>query len=132
MNTSQGLADRLAGPPGSLVVLDLAQLTFMDSSGIGAIHAARRLTIKDGGTLVVCRPSPQVDRVLEITGLRHLDHGLGSAVVGLNPRTVSNRRPALTARVSPSDGVVQGVWGRTVIRDVRASVPRPPPLRLGS
>src|ERR1700733_10229046 len=69
VNTSQGLADRLAGPPGSLVVLDLAQLTFMDSSGIGAIHAARRLTIKDGGTLVVCRPSPQVHRVLEITGL---------------------------------------------------------------
>lgn len=69
VNTSQGLADRLTGPPGSLVVLDLSRLDFMDSSGIGAIHAARRLAIKDGGTLVVCRPSPQVLRVLEITGL---------------------------------------------------------------
>ena len=69
VNTSQGLADRLTGRPGSLVVLDLSQLTFVDSSGIGAIHAARRLAIKDGGTLVVCRPSQQVLRVLEITGL---------------------------------------------------------------
>jgi anti-anti-sigma factor len=69
VTTSQGLAERLTGPPGSLVVLDLSGLSFMDSSGIGAIHAARRLTIKNGGTLVVCRPSPQVHRVLEITGL---------------------------------------------------------------
>jgi anti-sigma B factor antagonist len=69
VTTSQGLAERLAGPPGSLVVLDLSGLTFIDSSGIGAIHAARRLTIKNGGTLVVSRPSPQVHRVLEITGL---------------------------------------------------------------
>ena len=45
------------------------QLTFMDSSGLGAIHAARRIAIKDGGNLVVCRPSPLVYRVLEITGL---------------------------------------------------------------
>jgi anti-anti-sigma factor len=69
VKTSQGLADRLTGSPGSLVVLDLSQLTFMDSSGIGAIHTARRISIKDGGTLVVCRPSPLVHRVLEITGL---------------------------------------------------------------
>jgi anti-anti-sigma factor len=69
VTTSQGLAERLTGRPGSLVVLDLSGLSFMDSSGIGAIHAARRLSIKNGGTLVVCRPSPQVLRVLEITGL---------------------------------------------------------------
>ena len=69
VTTSEGLAERLTGPPGALVVLDLSGLTFMDSSGIGAIHAARRLTIKNAGTLVVCRPSPPVQRVLEITGL---------------------------------------------------------------
>jgi anti-sigma B factor antagonist len=69
VTTADGLADRLTGPPGALVVLDLSGLTFMDSSGIGAIHAARRLTIKNGGTLVVSRPSAQVHRVLEITGL---------------------------------------------------------------
>jgi anti-anti-sigma factor len=65
----QGLADRLIGSPGSLVVVDLLQVSFMDSSGLGAIHEARRVAIKDGGSLVVCRPSPMVSRVLEITGL---------------------------------------------------------------
>jgi anti-anti-sigma factor len=67
--TCRGLAEHLIGPPGSLVVVDLCQLTFMDSWGLGAIHAARRTAIKDGGNLVVCRPSPMVHRVLEITGL---------------------------------------------------------------
>jgi anti-anti-sigma factor len=67
--TCRGLAELLIGPPGSLVVIDLDQLTYIDSSGLGAIHAARRVAIKGGGTLIVCRPSPMVHRVLEITGL---------------------------------------------------------------
>jgi anti-anti-sigma factor len=57
------------GPSGSLVVVDLCQLTFIDSSGLGAIHAARQAAIENGGNLVICRPSPMVYRVLEITGL---------------------------------------------------------------
>ena len=69
LSTCQGLDERLVGPHGSLVVVDLCQLTFMDSSGLGCIHAARRRAIEDGGNLVVCRPSPMVHRVLEITGL---------------------------------------------------------------
>ena len=67
--TCRGLAEHLIGPPGSLVVIDLDQLTYIDSSGLGAIHAARRVAIKHGGTLIVCRPTPMVHRVLEITGL---------------------------------------------------------------
>jgi anti-anti-sigma factor len=67
--TCRGLAEQLVGPPGSLIALDLCELTFMDSSGLGAIHAARRVAINHGGNLVVCRPSPMVYRVLEITGL---------------------------------------------------------------
>ena len=69
VSTSQGLAELLIGPPGALVVIDLYQLTFMDSSGLGAIHAARRTAIRDGGNLVVTRPSPRVHRVLQLTGL---------------------------------------------------------------
>jgi anti-sigma B factor antagonist len=68
-STCRGLSERLVGPPGSLVVVDLDQLTFMDSSGLGAIHVARRMAIKDGGTLVLCRPRLIVSRVLQITGL---------------------------------------------------------------
>jgi anti-anti-sigma factor len=68
-STCRGLAEQLIGPPGSLIVVDLRDLTFMDSSGLGVIHEARRIAIKDGGNLVVCRPRPMVHRVLEITGL---------------------------------------------------------------
>ena len=69
LSSCQGLADELIGPPGSLVVIDLAQLTFLDSSGLGTIHRVRQRVIKDGGTLVLSRPQPNVQRVLEITGL---------------------------------------------------------------
>jgi anti-anti-sigma factor len=64
-----GLADQLVGPVGSLIVLDLYELTFVDSSGLGTFHKARRMAIENGGTLVVSRPQPIVQRVLEITGL---------------------------------------------------------------
>jgi anti-anti-sigma factor len=67
-STTRDLADHLIGPPGSLVVVDLFGLTFIDSSGLGAIHAARRKAREDGGNLIVCRPNPTVFRVLEITG----------------------------------------------------------------
>jgi anti-anti-sigma factor len=68
-STCRKLAEHLIGPPGSLIVVDLHQLTFIDSSGLGAIHAARTKAITEGGNLVVCRPSPIVYRVLELTGL---------------------------------------------------------------
>ena len=69
VSSSRGLPEQLQGPPGALVVIDLSKLTFMDSSGLGAIHKARQLAIKDGGTLVVCRPQPNVLRILQLTGL---------------------------------------------------------------
>jgi anti-anti-sigma factor len=67
--TCRGLAERLNGAPGSLLVVDLGQLSFIDSSGLGALHTARRAAIENGGNLVVSRPTPMVYRVLEITGL---------------------------------------------------------------
>ena len=68
-STVGGLAAHMTSAPGSLVVIDLCELTFINSSGLGAIHAARQMAINDGGNLVVCRPNPMVYRVLEITGL---------------------------------------------------------------
>ena len=68
-STTWELPHHLIGPPGSLVVVDLAGLTFIDSSGLGAILTARQRVMNDGGSLVVCRPKPGVLRVLEITGL---------------------------------------------------------------
>jgi anti-sigma B factor antagonist len=68
-STVSRFAEQSLGEPGALVVLDLKHLTFVDSSGLGAIHVARQQVTNDGGMLVVSRPSPAVHRVLEITGL---------------------------------------------------------------
>jgi anti-anti-sigma factor len=69
LSSSHAVAELVTGPAGSLVVLDLRELTFIDSSGLGAIHLARRNMLEADGTLVLVRPQPIVRRVLEITGL---------------------------------------------------------------
>ena len=61
--------EMIVGPPGSVLVLDLSGLTFLDSSGVGAIHRAKQIAEKDGGHLVICRPRPTVRRLFEINGL---------------------------------------------------------------
>jgi anti-anti-sigma factor len=87
--TCRGLDERLRGPAGSLIVVDLGQVTFLDSSGLGLIHAARRKAIQHGGNLVVCKPAPAVLRVLEITGL---------------DRWVTDWDPAWSKGAEPSNG----------------------------
>jgi anti-anti-sigma factor len=53
------------------LIVDLAELTFMDSTGIHAIlQATERL--EPGGSVVLRSPRPEVMRVLEIAGLGDL------------------------------------------------------------
>jgi len=54
------------------VVVDLAGLTFIDSSGISELLRVDETLDERGQALVLKNPSPAVRRVLEITGL--LDH----------------------------------------------------------
>jgi anti-anti-sigma factor len=68
LSSCEDIAAQLIGPPGSLVIVDLSELTFMDSSGLGAIHTARRRVMEQGGHLFVSRPCSNVQKVLEITG----------------------------------------------------------------
>jgi anti-sigma B factor antagonist len=53
----------------SAVVVDLAAVTFMDSSGIAALVEARNRAVEAGGSLTVVNPQPMVRRVLAVTGL---------------------------------------------------------------
>ncbi|MFL5893536.1 MAG: STAS domain-containing protein [Thermoleophilaceae bacterium] len=55
--------------PVSLVVLDLSQLTFIDSSGLEVMLRAARRAQDRGGRLVVARPSVQVRKLLEMTAI---------------------------------------------------------------
>lgn len=55
---------------GSTVVVDLSDLTFIDSTGISALVVARNRIRADGlGQLVLTRPGRIVGKALEIVGL---------------------------------------------------------------
>ena len=54
---------------GREVVLDLRELTFMDSTGLRALAQANWRAEECGVTLAIIRGSPQIERVLEISGL---------------------------------------------------------------
>lgn len=49
--------------------LDLREVTFMDSTGLGALIKVRNLMIDQGGSVVLASVSPAVERVLELTGM---------------------------------------------------------------
>ena len=54
------------------IVVDLSDVTFFDSTGLGALIAART-SCGDGGTALSLRaPSPQVRRILDLTATASL------------------------------------------------------------
>lgn len=62
------LADLVKG--GTIrIVVDLAQTTFLDSSGLGALIAGLKSARQAGGDLRIARPTPSVMTVFELTNL---------------------------------------------------------------
>jgi anti-anti-sigma factor len=64
--------DRAMEDDAKVVILDLAELGFIDSSGLRVIISAHKEAAERGGRLVLRSPSPTAKRLLDITGL--LDH----------------------------------------------------------
>lgn len=52
-----------------LLVIDLSDLSFLDSSGMGVIAAAQARAADAGRRLLVVRPPPGVRRAFEVSGL---------------------------------------------------------------
>ncbi len=52
------------------IVLDFDGVTFMDSSGIGVIVGRYKRISALGGKVMVIRVKPQVDKILELSGLK--------------------------------------------------------------
>lgn len=74
-HTAPGLRaeiDRVLASGRSRLVLDLAGLTFIDSSGLRVIIGAHKDAARREGRLVLRSPSQTTRRLLDITGL--LDH----------------------------------------------------------
>jgi anti-anti-sigma factor len=55
--------------PVALVVLDLAELTFVDSTGLETMLRAARRARETGRRLVVTRPSPYLRKLLQMTAI---------------------------------------------------------------
>ncbi len=51
------------------IILDMGEVTHMDSAGFGALLRVCRELRHQGGRLVLRRPSPHVQRMLELMGL---------------------------------------------------------------
>jgi anti-sigma B factor antagonist len=58
--------------PGGVVEVEMRHVTFMDSSGIGALLSGRRLGDSTGATVRVRNATPPVRTVLEMTNVWQL------------------------------------------------------------
>lgn len=54
------------------LVMDLQALTYLDSTGLGCITAARRRAREAGGDLILICTNARILRLLAITGLDHV------------------------------------------------------------
>jgi anti-sigma B factor antagonist len=62
------IAEAEAQNPGKLVI-DLREVTFMDSSGLRVLLTAHRRAEQDGRGFALIRGGESVDRLLQVTGL---------------------------------------------------------------
>lgn len=56
------------------VILNLKEVTFMDSSGIGVLLGRYNEIMKLGGQLIVCSVNPSIQRIFEMSGLFKIIH----------------------------------------------------------
>jgi anti-sigma B factor antagonist len=82
MANAQSLRETVEGEQlaaAKTVVLDLQQLTFLDSTGLRIILSARELCWRRGQEFAVTQGSPQVQRLLSVTGVGEHLRTLASA-----------------------------------------------------
>lgn len=57
---------KAAFKPGGRIVVDLARVPYMDSSGLATLVEAMQTARKSGGSLVLCALTPRVKSIIEI------------------------------------------------------------------
>lgn len=108
---------KLAEAAGALVAVDLSEVTFLDSTGVGTLVGGLKKVRENGGKLVFFGVRPRVKRVLEITGLlRALPifdnremaleslQNEGKAEIGRNETSKIEVAPQLALSGEPLDG----------------------------
>jgi anti-anti-sigma factor len=61
------------------LVIDMTDVTFLDSTGLGAIVALQRRQRSHGGVVAIANAAPQVQQVLQLTGM-HLTMEVNGSV----------------------------------------------------
>ena len=61
--------DELLGEPHARVLLDLNGLLFVDSAGVSVLIKAKQAAATHGRTLLLRRPTAQLERVFALVGL---------------------------------------------------------------
>ena len=72
LGSSDALESLLVEIAGSTVVVDLGELTFIDSSGMGALERAGQVIRRQGHAFAVRNARANVRRSFELIGLAHL------------------------------------------------------------
>ncbi|MFI5055039.1 MAG: STAS domain-containing protein [Actinomycetota bacterium] len=76
--TSPSLRTKLHEVDGDKIALDLTDVTFIDSSGLGAIVGALKHVRERGGAFaVIAQPDGSLTRLLSLTGLDQIVSPLG-------------------------------------------------------
>ena len=65
----QKIAEAITAKAGSRVTIDMAKVTFLDSTGLGALVSALRQARDGGGDITITNVAPNVRKVFDITGL---------------------------------------------------------------
>src|SRR4051812_34035363 len=68
-HTAPALASTMSKLPGGTITIDVAEVSFMDSSGLRVLMDVTTRARQAGGDLVVARPTPAIVRLVEISGL---------------------------------------------------------------
>ncbi len=56
-------------PAGARIVIDLSDVAFLDSAGLGSLIGGIRRTRERGGEAVICCPRTRLARVIEVAGV---------------------------------------------------------------
>ena len=74
MGIRRELDDLLSDPAIRHLMLDMTDLKFMDSSGIGVILGRYRILAARGGSVWVRNMNPQINRIFQLSGMGQIIH----------------------------------------------------------
>jgi stage II sporulation protein AA (anti-sigma F factor antagonist) len=85
----RGLLDAIEKAHGAPLVVDLAAVHKMDTSGVAVLVEGLGRSLEDGGNVLLCAPSESVRRVFELAGLEEALNRCFSCMEELWPRLPS-------------------------------------------